>query len=536
MPPVSHCDFIDSFYCLEMQAGGGNTGSVKERCKRLSERSGAGEKPALRGVRSTAGRVLRLRVAVACDDVVSARRLLREIIGSSVDETPGSTAAPAPVANADLQGNSHGWATVAQVRDRNGWTLLHLATVRGSEGCVRLLLQHGVDPWDGDQEGGFTALHYAAMGGRGTVARILLQSPAAAAAAPGSAPTHVAAPPVTQPEIESPSEAHLIADAPSETHMEIESPSEAQPEHVAPSETQIIASIPSGINAPGAGKPPLGSGPGSAGVDRRLGLVAARSRDGWTPLHVAASYGHEHVLRLLLNYGADVDAQNGKGLSALVLAVMRERESCVRALLDRRADIRANHDLALFSAVLRGSDTICRLLLQRGADPRASRPCDGLTPLHVAALRDDAACSRLLHAHGAHAGTPNAAGVSAFSVCARRARSGSPCLQFLRQAACRPRSLLECSRAAVRRAAWRAGALPRLGELPLPPTVLRYVLFRGIDLSDGDFRDEEAPRHAGGGGGGGGGGSGVGPSNLPRGPLANGGGQTRQQQQQQEQH
>nr|XP_032815373.1 ankyrin repeat and SOCS box protein 7-like isoform X1 [Petromyzon marinus] len=521
-----------------MQAGG-SMGSVEERCKRLSERSGAGEKPALRGARSTAGRVLRLRAAVACDDVVSARRLLREIIGSSVDEAPGSTAAPAPVANADLQGKPHGWATVAQVRDRNGWTLLHLATVRGSEGCVRLLLQHGVDPWDGDQEGGFTALHYAAMGGRGTVARILLQPPSPAVA--GSALTRVAPPPVTQPEIETPSEAHLIADAPSETRTEIESPSEAQqhqecpsqaqPERVAPSETQIITSIPSGIDARGAGKPPdsLGSGPGSAGVDRRLGLVAARSRDGWTPLHVAASYGHEHVLRLLLNFGADVDAQNGKGLSALVLAVMRERESCVRALLERHADIRANHDLALFSAVLRGSDTICRLLLQRGADPRASRPCDGLTPLHVAALRDDAACSRLLHAHGAHAGTPNAAGVSPFSVCARRARSDSPCLQFLRQAACRPRSLLECSRAAVRRAAWRAGALPRLGELPLPPTLLRYVLFRGIDLGDGDFRDEEAPRHGGGGGAGG-----AGPSHLPRRPLASGGGQTRQQQQQQQ--
>ncbi|OCH94823.1 ankyrin, partial [Obba rivulosa] len=37
----------------------------------------------------------------------------------------------------------------------------------------------------------------------------------------------------------------------------------------------------------------------------------------WTPLHIAASAGHEDIVRELLGAGADIKRTNNKGLTAL---------------------------------------------------------------------------------------------------------------------------------------------------------------------------------------------------------------------------
>lgn len=52
----------------------------------------------------------------------------------------------------------------------------------------------------------------------------------------------------------------------------------------------------------------------------RVSYLEARSDIGWTPLHYAAAYGYDNVVRLLLQLGADSDSETKTGESALVLA------------------------------------------------------------------------------------------------------------------------------------------------------------------------------------------------------------------------
>src|SRR5262249_4040811 len=47
-----------------------------------------------------------------------------------------------------------------------------------------------------------------------------------------------------------------------------------------------------------------------AALDADPALVRAYSHDGWTPLHLAAFFGHYEVARLLLDRGADVNARS----------------------------------------------------------------------------------------------------------------------------------------------------------------------------------------------------------------------------------
>jgi ankyrin repeat protein len=54
--------------------------------------------------------------------------------------------------------------------------------------------------------------------------------------------------------------------------------------------------------------------------------------DGLTPLHAASQEGHESIVRLLLDRGADIDAREGK--TALLLAGKTGYRDVVRLLVD----------------------------------------------------------------------------------------------------------------------------------------------------------------------------------------------------------
>lgn len=56
-------------------------------------------------------------------------------------------------------------------------------------------------------------------------------------------------------------------------------------------------------------------------------------------LHEAAKVGDETVLKKLIEGGADVDAKDRRGISALGVAVGFNRLPCVSALLDAGADV-----------------------------------------------------------------------------------------------------------------------------------------------------------------------------------------------------
>jgi truncated hemoglobin YjbI len=101
--------------------------------------------------------------------------------------------------------------------------------------------------------------------------------------------------------------------------------------------------------------------------------LARRSRfGGLTLLHFAASAGDVERVRLLLSFGADVDARSFE-----------------------------NGHTPLYCAINVGATEVAELLLQRGADVNVhSGPIRG-TPLHVAARRDQVAAAKLLLAAGA---------------------------------------------------------------------------------------------------------------------------------------
>jgi ankyrin repeat protein len=59
----------------------------------------------------------------------------------------------------------------------------------------------------------------------------------------------------------------------------------------------------------------------------------AKDENGSTALHEAALSGHVAVVLLLLEKGADIDTRNGRGETALHEAAWKEREAVIRLLL-----------------------------------------------------------------------------------------------------------------------------------------------------------------------------------------------------------
>ncbi len=110
-------------------------------------------------------------------------------------------------------------------------------------------------------------------------------------------------------------------------------------------------------------------------VDADPDQANAWSADGFTPVGLAAFFGHPEAVRFLLRRGADVHA--------VARNAMRVQP--------------------LHAATAARSVESVRLILEAGADPDAEQQ-EGYTALMAARLHDDQAIVELLLAHGAHDG------------------------------------------------------------------------------------------------------------------------------------
>ncbi len=137
--------------------------------------------------------------------------------------------------------------------------------------------------------------------------------------------------------------------------------------------------------------------------------INARDMWGDTPLHLAAR-GHEGIVRLLLERGADVNNVDGErhrtALHAAVGDTYMNTDVCVsivRLLLHGGADAKAKDDdgiTPLFLAVNNRQAGAAHLLIAKGADVNARRQTDR-TLLHDAAARGHLDVAEVLLAHGA---------------------------------------------------------------------------------------------------------------------------------------
>jgi ankyrin repeat protein len=92
----------------------------------------------------------------------------------------------------------------------------------------------------------------------------------------------------------------------------------------------------------------------------------------WCALHDAAYLGFEEIVRLLLDWGANIDARSPSGKSALYFAVSRSKTSVVELLVQRSVDLtwtdRRTQQTALHLAVTTGNVSIVLLLLRANID------------------------------------------------------------------------------------------------------------------------------------------------------------------------
>lgn len=114
-----------------------------------------------------------------------------------------------------------------------------------------------------------------------------------------------------------------------------------------------------------------------AWAQRLVAAGAAIHREGWTPLHYAASGGGFDVVRWLLEQGAPIDAPSPNRSTALMMAARYGASESVELLLARGADPRLRNDRGLSAADFArgaGRDALAERLTALQATPPALRP------------------------------------------------------------------------------------------------------------------------------------------------------------------
>ncbi|KAJ7674252.1 ankyrin repeat-containing domain protein [Mycena rosella] len=112
-------------------------------------------------------------------------------------------------------------------------------------------------------------------------------------------------------------------------------------------------------------------------------------------LHTASSRGHEQIVRLLIKHGANMTSTN-----ALQAASSTGNEQIVRLLMEHGANVDSSG--ALVAASRGGHEHIVRLLIEHGADINSTPALD------EALSRGDGQIIRLLIEHGADVNSPTA--------------------------------------------------------------------------------------------------------------------------------
>ena len=131
--------------------------------------------------------------------------------------------------------------------------------------------------------------------------------------------------------------------------------------------------------------------------------VNARNSYGWTALSHAARAGNAELVKLLLAHGADVNSRDQTGWTPLMRAAMKGHVEAVRVLLEHGAEVNVQEKgeawTALHWAAVRDHPEVVTLLLSHGADYNL-RTEDGMTPLMLAVKEGNDKVEKVLEQAG----------------------------------------------------------------------------------------------------------------------------------------
>jgi ankyrin repeat protein len=138
--------------------------------------------------------------------------------------------------------------------------------------------------------------------------------------------------------------------------------------------------------------------PGSPGVNDY-------SPDGWTPLHLAAFFGHAKIAELLLAHDADVTARtrSGNGNTALHASLAGNHKFVAALLIGHGADVNAPDAQGwrpLHLAAANNNMDAIKALIAQGADVQSDNGEDK-TALTLATEKNYREAAALLRRHGA---------------------------------------------------------------------------------------------------------------------------------------
>ena len=142
-------------------------------------------------------------------------------------------------------------------------------------------------------------------------------------------------------------------------------------------------------------------------LEKGANVDSKDSKYGRTPLLWAAKNGHEAVVKLLLEKGANVDSKDSEyGWTPLFVAAENGYWAVVKLLLENGADVDSKDSLfgrtPLWWAAEKGDEAVMKLLLENGADVDFKETLSGRTPLLWAAANGHKAVVRLLLENGAN--------------------------------------------------------------------------------------------------------------------------------------